>query len=278
MAQRFQAPRKLVELAVEQLKKERVVHPHASFNDRAEHGLRKEVAYRDRDFLHRLARTKEVEYIDEALQWLKRLDIVSSNAAYDKNAFENYRKEIKRIFHGSWTSFTPVMERLVYMLTSVKRPRRLLELGCFWGNTLAWFAGPCVGSEKQFDADVIYGVDWNKAMILQARKNFAQLPNSDKVTLIADDARNVIEQLQGPFDMVYLDANDPDKVPGLYLILLKQIYDQLPRGAWVLAHDIFDYEQADDLIDYVEWVRDKNHFTESLALDVDWCGIELSIK
>ena len=41
MAQRFQAPRKLVELAVGQLKKEKAVHPHASFNDRAEHGLRK---------------------------------------------------------------------------------------------------------------------------------------------------------------------------------------------------------------------------------------------
>ena len=67
-------------------------------------------------------------------------------------------------------------------------------------------------------------------------------------------------------------------MPYLYLVLLKQIYDRLPSGAWVIAHDNLDWVAQREMAPYLEFVRDKAHFTESICFDSDDCGMELSVK
>jgi predicted O-methyltransferase YrrM len=206
--------------------------------------------------------------------------IIPPSAGYDEHAFKALRREVKASFKGSWTSFTSTMERLVYALTSVKRPRCLVELGCFWGNTLAWFAGPCIGSRREYQAERIYGVDFDAKMLAKARENFAKLPNGEAVELIAEDARTALERIPGPIDVLYLEAKDesPGGKPGLYLELLKQAYDKLPKGAWVLAHDVTDPDSREEVDIYLPWVHDKAHFVESICFDIDHCGLELSVK
>ncbi len=186
------------------------------------------------------------------------------------------------------------MERLIYMLTSVKRPAHLLELGSFWGYTLGWFAGPCIGPDRAYAAERIIGIDVDADMVKKARANFSKLESAEGVELIAEDARTALDRIEGPFDFVYLEAkyenraiaaaraageNDPlGPVSGLYLILLKQLYDRLPEGAWVMAHDNLDWTARKELAPYLEFVRDKAHFSESVCFDIDDCGMELSIR
>jgi hypothetical protein len=190
------------------------------------------------------------------------------------------------------------MERLMYALTSARRPAHLLELGCFWGYTLAWFAGPCVGPHRAYEAERIIGIDVDADIMVKTRANFAGLPNAEHVELIAEDARTALDRTEGPFDFVYLEAKyenrqiaeaeaaaessgktDPlGPVSGLYLILLKQLYDRLPDGAWVIAHDNLDWTATRQMAPYLAFVRDGAHFSESICFDIDDCGIELSIK
>ena len=163
--------------------------------------LRREVAYYDRVFLSRLGRTPaEAQIVDTALRTLKEHGLVSRHSTYDAAAFERHRAEIKATFTGTWTSLTPTMERLIYMLTSVKRPRHLLELGSFWGYTLAWFAGPCIGTNRAYEAERIIGIDVDGDMTDRASANFARLANGDGVQLIAGDARLALADIPGPFD------------------------------------------------------------------------------
>lgn len=274
----FQSPPNAIALALERLKSEELVHPQAVFNPEAPQGLRREVAYHDRDFLSRLGHTAaEEETVDCALALLKEHGFVPGAAQYDKVAFEQHRREVRPTFSGEWTSLSPTMERLIYMLTSVRRPGHLLELGSFWGYTLAWFAGPCIGPHRAIQAERIIGIEVDAAMTAQARENFARLANTHEVELIAEDARTALERIPGPFDFVYLEAK-LEHGEGLYLPLLKQLYDRIPVGGWVIAHDNLDPDSAEEMAVYLPYVRDGGHFRQSIAFEIDRCGLELSIK
>jgi protein-L-isoaspartate O-methyltransferase len=288
-----------IRLALEKLKDDGLVHPDAAFNEAAPGGLRREVTYRDWHFARRLGRTAlEEEIVDDALALLKGIGSVPGEADYDRGAVEPHRALLKERFEGTWTTLSPTMERLIYMLTSVRRPAHLLELGCFWGYTLGWFAGPCVGPSPACQPERIIGIDIDSEMVAKARANFAKLPNTERVELLAEDARTALDRIDGPFDFVYLEAkyenrqiaeaeaaaretgrtNPLGPVSGLYLILLKQIYDRLPEGAWVMAHDNLDWTATKELAPYLAFVRNTAHFSESICFDIDDCGIELSIR
>lgn len=278
MAITFRATPRAIDLAVEKLKQDGIVHPHAAFNPEAPGGLRREVAYYDRDFMSRLGRTAADEgVVDAALDLLRDRGLVPESASYDRDTVARHRRDIKDRFEGTWTTLSPAMERLFYMLTSVRRPMHLLELGSFWGYTLAWFAGPCVGADRAYRPDRIVGVDVDAEMTARARANFAKLENGHEVELIAEDARTAIERLPGTFDFVYIEAKS-DEGDGLYLSLLEQLYDRLPQGAWVMAHDNLDWTFAEEMSVYLPYVRDGSRFRESISFEIDECGVELSIK
>jgi len=276
----FRPPNKAIELALSQMKADGLVHPDTKFNYSASDDLRTEVAYRDQDFAYRLGRTDlEETIVDQALNYLKSLSLVDAEANYNKNAFTSFRDEIKAKFTGRWTSLSPTMERLFFMLTSVKKPINLIELGSFWGYTLAFFAGPCIGPDQSCRADKIYGIDIDEEMTEMAQANFLKVANCESVELIGEDALIALDRLDGPFDFVYLEAkSDKADDDGLYLKLLKQLYDRIPKGGWVMAHDNVDPSFKREMEIYLPWVRDKTNFTESIAFEIDHCGIELSIK
>jgi predicted O-methyltransferase YrrM len=280
----FRAPQEAIDAAVEKLKSDGVVHPDAAFNPNAPGSLRREIAYYDRDFIRRLGRvSSDSETVDSALAMLREHCLVDPAASYDEKAFEKHRAQVREKFTGSWTSLTPVMERLIYMLTDVRRPMHLLELGSFWGYTLAWFAGPCVGPNATYQAQRIVGIDVNAEATKQAAVNFSKLGQSETVQLVAADARTALERISGPFDFVYIEAKSDDEAKsdydyGLYLSLLKQIYDRLAPGAWVIAHDSLDWTFTTEIAEYLQFVRDEEHFSQSVSFEIDNCGLELSIR
>ena len=274
----FRASQRAIDLAVKRLKDEGMVHPGAEFNPDAPGALRREVAYYDRDFMYRLGRTPaEDEIMDSALAMLKEHGLVAPGAEYDKAALARHRVDVREKFEGTWTSLSPAMERLMYMLTSVRRPMHLVEFGSFWGYTLAWFAGPCVGPHAVYQAQRVIGIDIDAGMTAKAEANFKRLGHSDNVALIAEDARAALERIDGPFDSVYIEAKS-DEMDGLYLSLLKQVYDRLAPGAWVIAHDNLDWSFAEEMAEYLPYVRDPARFSQSVSFEIDSCGLELSIR
>jgi hypothetical protein len=89
MALTYTCESRVIERALERLKDDKLVARDAFFDYDAPHKLRKQVAYRDYDFLSRLCRIAEAEIVRSALAWLQQKGIVSASAAYDERALTN---------------------------------------------------------------------------------------------------------------------------------------------------------------------------------------------
>jgi predicted O-methyltransferase YrrM len=268
----------VIDAATHKLKDSGLVAHDASFNHDAPLNLRREVAYRDYDFLLRLSKTGEVETVRSVLAMLKSEGLVAESATYDEHVFESLRQEIREKFTVPGTSITPVMERLLYALGAVRRPKRIIGIGTYCGSALVWCVGSSCGSGRVYDADMVYGIDIDQEATARAKENFSKLAHTNHIELLTEDGLNAVERLEGPFDYLLLDVDSKDLGKGIYSDLLERIYERLGDGAWVLAHDTAVPPFAKQLEPYLAFVRDRQNFHESVSFDVDPFGLELSIK
>ena len=218
--------------------------------------------------------------VDTILARLRSDGVVADEADYARDCFDALRREVKATFEVPDTTISPVMERLLYMLACVRRPRRILALGICCGNTLVWNVGPTCGSGNVFHAERCLGVDIKTDAITLARKNFAKLSNAEHVELLAEDGLDTCRRIAPGIDYLYLDADDKMHGKGLYLLMLDAIYPKLADDAWVLAHDTRCPRAGlpEQFKEYLTFVRDPANFRQSISFDVDEYGLELSIR
>ena len=278
MARTYTCERQVIERAVDRLKDDGLVATDACFNHEAPEGLRSEVAYRDFDFLSRLSRIEDAETVRSILAWLSGAGVVPEDASYDQEAFEALRRTVTESFDVPGSSITPVMARLLYALSSVRRPQRAIGLGTYCGYALVWAIGASCGPGKVYGAEKVYGIDVDTEATERARANLSGLAHTGHIELLAEDGLEAVERLPGPFDYVYLDVEGNDLGKGLYLALLKRLYAKIEVGGWVLAHDTTVPPFAGQLGEYLAFVRDGDNFRESISFDVDPFGLELSVK
>ena len=212
------------------------------------------------------------------LVWLKGEGVLLDDTQYNEKHFDGLRAEVKENFTVPGTSITPVMERLLYMLSSVKRPQHVIGIGTYCGYALVWVVGASCGRKRAYAAKKIYGIDIDEGVTEKARSNFSKLAHSGHIELIAQDGLQAVDSLEGPFDYVYLDVESKELGKGLYLELLKRLYAKILKGGWILAHDTTAPPFAAQLEDYLAYVSDEKIFCESISFDVDPYGLELTIK
>ncbi len=128
---------------------------------------------------------------------------------------ERYAEQHTTPLHGEtagiagWTlanTPTPAMMsglaevRLLEMLVVTTRARHVLEVGTFTGvGTLTMAAAlPAGGRVTTLERD--------EAMAAVAQRHFDETPVGDRIELIVGDAVQTIAALEGPFDLVYIDA------------------------------------------------------------------------
>jgi caffeoyl-CoA O-methyltransferase len=134
-----------------------------------------------------------------------------------------------------------VEARLLQMLVAATDARIALEVGTFTG-----FGALALAAAMPDDGRVIT-VEYNGELAAIARANIQASPYADRIELIIGDAREVLRDLAGPFDVVYLDAWKDDYVH-YYEALLPRL---APRG--VIAADnvlwqgrVVDPDEEDD--------------------------------
>lgn len=130
--------------------------------------------------------------------------------------------------------------RLLQALIVVGGARTVLEIGTFTGfGALAMAAAlPADGRVTTLE------VDQETAAI--ARGHIEGSPHAERIELIVGDARETLQRLEGPFDLVYIDAWKPDYPAYLAAVVPKLaergviVADNLLRRGDVLDGDTED--------------------------------------
>ena len=90
--------------------------------------------------------------------------------------------------------------RLLYLLSALHKPERILEIGTAAGySALTMFAG----SNKTAN---IVTIEKDEERFLMARQNFRKAGAGGNIKPLCGDAEELLSDVEGPFDMAFIDA------------------------------------------------------------------------
>lgn len=155
-------------------------------------------------------------------------------------------------------STSPVQASFLQMLISVAGMRRVLEVGTFTGHgTVAMAAAlPDGGEVVTIDS---YVTDPRARAIATAA--FGRSPNARKIRPVIDDALSGLQNVEGEFDMIFLDADKPNYIEYFETILKRDLLR--PRGLLVVDNTLWGGEvlsprslpPAHEAVTGEEWVE-----------------------
>lgn len=114
--------------------------------------------------------------------------------------------------------------RILKMICRMISPVRILELGTFTG-----YSALCMAEALPENGE-LHTIEIDDELEDFIRKYFDQSPYNNRIHLHIGDARNIIPTLEGPFDMVFIDANKR-----LYSEYYDLVFDKIRPGGFILA-------------------------------------------
>jgi caffeoyl-CoA O-methyltransferase len=114
----------------------------------------------------------------------------------------------------------PVVGRLLETLVWLGQPRSVLEIGTYSGGSALW-----LGHELPADGRIVT-LELSEQHAAVARRHIAEAGLEDRVEVLVGPALESLATLDGPFDLVFIDADKPG-----YLGYLEAVLPKLaPRG------------------------------------------------
>lgn len=219
---------------------------------------------------------REIEVVDAALAALVEFGVLPHDR-YDQEKFAAHRAAVRERFEIPWTAITPRMQRLLYAINAIVQPEVMVAVGVFCGNTFISNAGAAIGPGACYDAARVVGLEIRPEEADRARRNVAMLDhNGVDVDILGQDGIPYLASFDQAIDLLYLDPDGPQGTgKSIYLNVLEAGERTLRPGSVVLAHN--SVNAAHQLADYLDYVRDPDHFRESVNVVVDDQGLEVSI-
>lgn len=154
--------------------------------------------------------------------------------------------------------------RFLRLLTESIGARKVVEIGTSNGYSGLWI---CLGLRGTGGHLTTHEIDGPRAAL--ARKNFERAGMTDRITLVEGDAHEEVKKLEGPIDLVFLDADKQG-----YLDYLEKLLPKLRPGGLVVAHNM-NRRQADPT--FVKAIT-TNPELETLFIQMDGTGVGVSMK
>lgn len=113
------------------------------------------------------------------------------------------------------------------LLLESLQPEKILEIGTAIGFSALLMAEYTPQAQ-------ITTIDRNPEMIELAKANFAKYDSRQQITLLEGDAVDLLETLEGSYDLVFMDS-----AKSKYVVFLPQVLKRLNPGGLVLIDDVF---------------------------------------
>lgn len=122
--------------------------------------------------------------------------------------------------------------RFVHLITQLANAKKALEIGTFHGYTSLWIA---TALEQTGGELVTIEIDPERVKI--AKNNFAQAGLDNRVQCLEGDAHEVAKKVEGPLDLVMIDA-DKDRTDDYF----RTIFPKLSPGGVILLNHVVAFQ------------------------------------
>ena len=127
------------------------------------------------------------------------------------------------------------MQSFIKTLLALKKPQRILEVGTAVGfSTLLM----CEYSQPEMHITTIENYE---KRIPKARENFRRAGRESQITFLEGDAGQILKELSGSYDLIFMDA-----AKGQYIHFLPDILRLLPPGGLLISDNVL---QDGDIIE-----------------------------
>lgn len=117
--------------------------------------------------------------------------------------------------------------RVLSMMSKMLKPKRILEVGSYTG-----YSALCL-AEGLAEGGKLITIEANEELRPTLENHFVQSAFNNSIELIIGDAKDVIAGLEGPFDLVFIDA-DKGNYPTYYNLLINKV----PSGGYIIADNV----------------------------------------
>ncbi|MDN4165954.1 O-methyltransferase [Cytophagales bacterium LB-30] len=163
-----------------------------------------------------------MEFIDSKLQDYIEAHTEAESALLAKLNRETHAKVLMpRMLSGH------LQGRVLAMLSHMISPKRILEIGTYTGYSAICMAeGLAAGGS-------IDTIDINEELETWLLGYFEEAGLADKIQLHIGDARQIVTRLEGPYDLVFIDADKEN-----YSTYFDLVYDKVRTGGFVIADNV----------------------------------------
>ena len=155
------------------------------------------------------------DYINEYIR-----DIIPKDCGLIRELEEYARDNGVPIIH-------PEVARLMVVLGKLKKPKRILEIGTAIGYSAIVLA-QVLDKEGKIDT-----IEKKSDMIEIAKHNIKRANLEDTINIIQGDAKEVLDDINEIYDMVFIDA-----AKGQYLEFLRRVVGKLKESAIVVSDNV----------------------------------------
>ena len=136
------------------------------------------------------------------------------------------------------------MQSFIKMFLALNQPKRILEVGTAVGfSTLLM----CEYGPK--DLEIVTIENYEKRIPI-AKENFRKAQREEQITLLEGDAGEILKELDGSFDMIFMDA-----AKGQYINWLPDVMRLMKKGGVLISDNVL---QEGDIIESHYLVERRN--------------------
>lgn len=155
----------------------------------------------------------------------ERLDIFL--ASFDRGNTPFLDRIEQEAVQGGEPIIRPQTQGLLRFLLALHMPMSILEVGCAVGFSALLM------SEYAPEGCQITTIEKVKRRIVAARENFRRAGREDVITLLEGDASDILKELAGSYDMIFMDA-----AKGQYLSFLPDVLRLLAPGGLLVSDNV----------------------------------------
>lgn len=119
------------------------------------------------------------------------------------------------------------MQSFLKVLLALHRPKRILEVG-----TAVGFSALLMAENTDEDCTITTIENYEKR-ILQAKENFTKAGSGSRIRLLEGDALERMQELDGPYDLIFMDA-----AKGQYIHFLPDALRLLRKGGVLISDNV----------------------------------------